>query len=287
MRTLAEALDQRVLLTDGAMARQLRALDVDVERDLFGAADCIEILNLTRAALVRSLHEAYLRAGADVVRTNSLGGSPLSLGRFGLGEHAFAVNYTAAQLACEAVDTVPGHGRRRFVLGVVRDFGWDMAPKEIETAVAAQVEGLIAGGVDGVALDIMPGAGRAPAFLRGARRAKEAMRTSAAIFLQRGHGGAEFSDHLRKLADGVIRYRHGKADDQAWLATALHQDQANLIGGGETPRETAELDRRLRTEAEDGLRPLVAWAVKPAFEEAVPPSSLSHFEEAEDKITVA
>src|SRR5262249_30938693 len=156
MRTLVDALDRRVLLMDGAIAPQLRGLDLDPERDLFGAPDCTEILALTRAACMRSLHETYLRAGADVIHPHSVGASPLALRRFGLAEHAFAINYAAAQLACAAVDAVPGHGRRRFVLGVIEDFGWKTSAEELESAVAVQVEALMAGGVDGVALKLAP-----------------------------------------------------------------------------------------------------------------------------------
>ncbi|MEX0759210.1 MAG: homocysteine S-methyltransferase family protein, partial [Tistlia sp.] len=146
MRTLIEAIDQRVLLTDGSLARQLRGAQLNVARDLNGVEDCLELLNLTRAQLVRESHRAYLRAGADVIRTNSLQASPLSLARWDLADQAFYLNYAAAELACEAVDSVPGRGRRRFVLGVVRDQGWDAAPAELEAAVAVQVEGLLAGG---------------------------------------------------------------------------------------------------------------------------------------------
>ncbi len=92
MRTLSEALDRRVLLCDGALARQLRAHDLDQARDLLGAPDGIEALSLTRARLLRDLHIAYLEAGADVVRTNTLAASPLTLQRVGLGESAFCIN---------------------------------------------------------------------------------------------------------------------------------------------------------------------------------------------------
>ena len=130
MRILHEALAQRVLLTDGALTRQLRKRPIDVERDLWGHPERLELLCLTRAGWVRSLHESYLRAGADLVRTHTLEASPLSLEAAGLADQAFYLNFAAAQIACEAVDSVPGRGRRRFVLGLVRDQGWDAPPAE-------------------------------------------------------------------------------------------------------------------------------------------------------------
>ncbi len=274
MRTLREALDHRVLLSDGSVARRIRASDLDVERDFLGApADCLAALNLTRARLLRQVHTAYLEAGADVIRTNSLEASPLSLARHGLGESAFYINYSAAEIACTAVDSVPGRGRRRFVLGVVRDQGWDVAPKIIEQAIATQVEGLLAGGADGIALDLVPGTGRTLMFLRGARLAKERVAAQAPVFLQRTGGGTEFSARMTALADGVIRYRHGVAGRATWVADAILKERVNLVGGGDTPQDTARLDGLLRGRAEDGLRPATEWRRGAAHDEAEPASS--------------
>lgn len=257
MRSLSESLERRVLLGDGAPARQLRVQKLDLKRDFFGAEGCIDVLNLTRAGLVREAHIAYLDAGADVVRTNTLDASPLSLQRFGLGDEAFCINYSAAQIASEAVDSVPGRGRRRFVLGVVRDQGWDLAPRILERAVATQAEGLLAGGVDGIALDLTPGRGRSRPFLRGAKRARARLGTATPIFLQRVAQGPEFSASLCTLADGVIHFHPGQRARRGWLDAALGAQAVNLIGGGATPAETAKLDKVLRARAEDGLRPLI------------------------------
>lgn len=273
MRTLLEALDRRVLLSDGSAARQLRAHDLDLRRDLYGAEDCVDVLNLTRSRLVRDVHVAYLEAGADVIRTNTLEASPLTLQRHGLAEDAFCINYSAAQIACEAVDSVPGRGRRRFVLGVVRDQGWDVNPAMVEDAVLVQVEGLFAGGADGVALDIVPGTGRSRMFLRGARRAKERLRASAPVFLQRVAGTVEFSDRMRTLADGIIRFRHGQAGRADWLDAEVLAQGVNLVGGGDRPEDTAALNQMLRARAEDGLRPFAPWQATAPLEETQPASS--------------
>jgi methionine synthase I (cobalamin-dependent) len=273
MRTLREALDHRVLLSDGSAQRQLRTHDLDLARDLYGAAECVDVLNLTRAPLVRDAHIAYLEAGADVIRTNTLEASPLSLHAHGLGEDAFCINYSAAQIACEAVDSVPGRGRRRFVLGMVRDQGWDVSPAEVEDAVSVQVEGLIAGGADGIALDIVPGTGRSRMFLRGAQRAKDRLRSGVPVFLQRVAGTTEFSDRMRALADGIIRFRHGQAGRPGWLDAEVLAQGVNLVGGGDTPVDTATLNRLLRARAEDGLRPLAPWQAATAHADQVQPAS--------------
>ena len=276
MRTLREALDNRVLLSDGSAQRQLRAHDLNLVRDLYGAEACIDVLSLTRAPLVRDVHIAYLEAGADVIRTNTLEASPLTLQAHGLAEDAFCINYSAAQIACEAVDSVPGRGRRRFVLGMVRDQGWDVLPALIEEAVSVQVEGQIAGGVDGVALDIVPGTGRSRMFLRGAQRAKERLHSQAPIFLQRVAGTTEFSDRIGALADGIIRFRSGQVGQTGRpnrLDTEVLAQGVNLVGGGDRPEDTAALDRLLRARAEDGLRPLAPWQAAKMTDAVQPASS--------------
>jgi hypothetical protein len=251
MRTLAEAHDREVLLADAGTEDRLRALAVDVARDLFGAEGCLAVLSLTRANLLRGLHEEQLRAGADLIRTNTIQASPLELRQFGLDDDAFAINYAAARIAATAVDAVPGGDRRRFVLGIVRDLFWDATPQEIEEATALQASAFIAGGADGVALEIATDACRGPAFLQGARRAKEEAKSVAGIFIFQNGGDAPES--LRRLADGVIRYRELATVDEAGVTDAL-RDVANLIGG-KRAEDTATLDQVLRAMAVETTRP--------------------------------
>ena len=271
MRVLCDALGHQVLLADAGTEDRLGAVAVDVARDLFGAEGCVAVLSLTRARLVRSLHEEQLRAGADLVRTNTSQASPLELRRYGLEDDAFAINLAAAQLASAAVDAVPGDGRRRFVLGVVRDLGWDASPQEIEEAVAVQASALIAGGVDGVALEVAAGTCRGPAFLNGAQRAKQEAKSAASTFVFQT--GGETPEALRKLADGVICYREVAVEDAAGFADALRA--ANLIGGSRA-EDTAPLDQILRTMAEEAARPPIAAARR-----SLDPSSLPSLSEPE------
>ncbi len=274
MRTLIDALNQRSLLADGSLARQIDSKSLDLGRDLFGAEGCLEVLNITRADRVREIHRAYLQAGADVIRTNSLGAGYLSLAPLGLGEEAFYLNYAAAEIACEAVDSLPGKGRRRFVLGVVRDQGWEAPPLEVSQSVQQQVEGLLAGGADGVVLDILPTAGRAQIFLSGAKRGRDGISSRAPIFLQNSPGATAFSPRSLQEADGLITYRHGPVSRGEWLLPAVLEQQVNLIGGGASPKETAKLDRLLRNLSEDGARPRTAWQRALPVDEVTPPSSL-------------
>src|ERR1051325_5776627 len=119
MSNFLDHLSQRVLLCDGAMGTQVQSRNLDIQRDYLGQENCTEILNKSRPDLVREIHATYFAAGADMVETNTFGGSPITLGEFGLTDEAHAINKRAAELAREAAEQFKGDGRTRFVLGSI------------------------------------------------------------------------------------------------------------------------------------------------------------------------
>ena len=113
---LLDALTTQVLLCDGGMGSRVQALTLDVEKDYWGQENCTEVLNLSRPDLVREIHRGYFAAGADMVETNTFGGSPITLGEFSLHDRAFEINKSAAGLAREAADSF-SDSRHRWVIG--------------------------------------------------------------------------------------------------------------------------------------------------------------------------
>ncbi len=103
MTHFLDYLADHVVLCDGAMGTQVQARSLDIERDFLGNENCTEILCDSRPDLVREIHRGYLDAGCDAVQTNSFGGSPITLGEFGLADRTFALNRRAAELAREAI----------------------------------------------------------------------------------------------------------------------------------------------------------------------------------------
>jgi len=276
MRSLKQALTNRVLLTDGRLDPWLTRQPLKVERDFFGAEGILPVLNLTRRHSVGEAHRAYLQAGADVIRCNSHGASPLTLGPLGLGDDAFCINYAAAEIASAAVDSLPGQGRRRFVLGVVDDEGWHAAAQDIEDAAALQSEAMIAGGADAIAFAALPeDTARRQAFLRGAERGKAALAADVPlyVFQEHGHGPGFGSGET-----GCICFFDG-SEESAFLASPiLHRRKVNLTGGGDSPAVTARLDALLRQVAEDGLRPFRGPLRPEISEDPEVPSSVGHLE---------
>jgi 5-methyltetrahydrofolate--homocysteine methyltransferase len=160
---LLELARTRTVLFDGAMGTELMALGL-------APGETPELWNVERPGLVRQVHAEYFEAGADVVSTNSFGGTPIKLGAHGLEARAFELNRAAALLAREA--SPPG----RYVAGSVGPTGKFLKPQgpcteeEFEAAFAEQVRGLEAGGVDIVLVETQYDLREALAAVRGARR---------------------------------------------------------------------------------------------------------------------
>src|SRR6516165_4366873 len=117
-RELDEILDERVLVLDGAMGTMLQQRGLTAAD--FGEAaleGCNENLVRTRPDVVVGIHRAYLEAGADVIETNSFGGTRLVLREYGLDNDAYDLNLAAARLARQAADEFSTTRKPRFVAG--------------------------------------------------------------------------------------------------------------------------------------------------------------------------
>jgi homocysteine S-methyltransferase len=144
LKPFLDALDERVLVGDGAMGTMLYAKGIFINR-------CFESLNLTQPALVADVHREYLRAGADVVETNTFGANRMKLRSFGLGDQVREINLAGARLAREAVKA---SGREAYVAGAIGPLGVRIEPwgkTGVDEAAAMfrdQAQALVDGGVD-------------------------------------------------------------------------------------------------------------------------------------------
>jgi 5-methyltetrahydrofolate--homocysteine methyltransferase len=118
VKALLTALQNRVLVLDGAMGTAIQDLNL-VAKD-FGGVDlegCNENLVLSQPNLILAIHEAYLEVGADVVETNTFGGTPLVLAEYGLESKAYEINKKAAEIARQAAEKFSTLSKPRFVAG--------------------------------------------------------------------------------------------------------------------------------------------------------------------------
>src|SRR5712672_1731001 len=178
MTHLLDYIADHVILCDGAIGTQVQARNLDIERDFAGHENCTDILCESRPDLVLEIHRDYLAAGCDALQTNSFGASPITLGEFGIADKAYELNRRAAELAREAVAEFARDGRTRFVLGSVGpgtrlpSLG-HIAYQDLEDALAIQCAGLVAGGVDAIAIETCQDPLQIKAAVNGAKRARE------------------------------------------------------------------------------------------------------------------
>src|SRR5262252_5186677 len=95
MQEFLKALDDRVLVCDGAMGTMLYAKGVFINKSF-------DALNVTQPDLVAEVHQEYVRAGADIVETNTFGANRIKLGSFGLADRLHAINEQGAKIARHA-----------------------------------------------------------------------------------------------------------------------------------------------------------------------------------------
>ncbi|MDX6379582.1 MAG: methionine synthase / methylenetetrahydrofolate reductase [Rubrobacteraceae bacterium] len=146
---IREKLVGRLLIGDGAIGTLLA--DRGVDQPYYKA-------NLTHAQIVRDVHEEYLRAGAQVIETNTFLANRLKLADYNLEEKTREINVEGARLACEAVNVLPT-GEDAFVLGSVGPLGRPLAPigpilpDEAKDLFTEQAEALLEGGADVLLLE--------------------------------------------------------------------------------------------------------------------------------------
>lgn len=166
-RTLRDLVDDgRVHVIDGAMGTVLynRGQFVNV---------CYDELNMKEPDLIASVHEDYVRNGAEIIETNTFGANPVKLSSFGLDERTEAINAAAAKLARGAANG------EALVLGAIGPLGIRIEPfgptarDEAVDYFTRQAAGLIDGGVDGFILETFSDIDELYAAYRAVRKASD------------------------------------------------------------------------------------------------------------------
>ena len=141
MKPFLAALDERVLVCDGAMGTMLYAKGVFINR-------CFDSLNVMSADTVTEIHQDYVRAGADVLETNTFGANRIKLRSFGLGDKVREINVEGARIAKKAARDQAYVAGAMGPLGVRIEPWGKMGTDEAEAYFREQAEALVEGGVD-------------------------------------------------------------------------------------------------------------------------------------------
>jgi len=192
-----DRLSRRVLVADGAMGTMLYSRGVFINRSF-------DELNVVQPDLVRQIHQEYVKAGAEILETNTFGGNRPRLAAFGIAEKVKDINRAAVRLAREAAGGGP------FVAGAVGPLGVRIEPlgptsfAEARAAFREQIESLVEAGVDLLILETF--------------------------------------GNLDELREAVLAARDVAGSGLAVVAQVTIDDYGNLPGGAGTETFTRALD---------------------------------------------
>ncbi len=153
--SLIAALDSRILVLDGAMGTAIQ--DKKLTAKDFGGDQydgCNEYLVVTRPDVIGEIYANYLKAGCDIIETNTFGATPLVLDEYGLGKRAAEINHLAAKIARSEADKATTKEKPRYVAGSIGPTTKAMSVTggvtfdELTNHFYVQAKALVEGGVD-------------------------------------------------------------------------------------------------------------------------------------------
>jgi 5-methyltetrahydrofolate--homocysteine methyltransferase len=173
--TINQLVKNRILILDGAMGtviQQYGLTETDFREPLFSESTIPlkgnnDVLCLTRPDVISDIHERYLKAGADIITTNTFNAQRISQADYHLEEFVYQMNLQGAKLARQAADCYSTTDHQRFVAGSVgptnktcsmspdvsdpakRDLTYD----QLFDAYTEQIRGLIEGGIDTILIE--------------------------------------------------------------------------------------------------------------------------------------
>ena len=111
METIQKELEKRVLVIDGAMGTMIQQYKLeekdyrgkrfaDWPTDLKGNND---LLSITQPQIIKAIHKEYLKAGADIIETNTFSGTSVAMADYGMEALVYELNYESAKIAKEAI----------------------------------------------------------------------------------------------------------------------------------------------------------------------------------------
>ena len=159
-----ETLTQRVWVADGAMGTMLYSKGVFVNR-------CYDELNLSLPALVRDVHQEYVRAGAELIETNTFGANRKRLAPFGFADKVRLINRAGVRIAREAARDQAFVGAAIGPLGVRLEPLGSITIDEARSIFREQIEALVEAGVDCLMLETFRDLNEVRAAVEAAREA--------------------------------------------------------------------------------------------------------------------
>ncbi|MBQ3752748.1 MAG: methionine synthase [Prevotella sp.] len=174
MRLIQDIIKERILVLDGAMGTMIQTYNLQ-EEDFRGKFRLFsgqmrgnnDVLCLTRPDVILDIHRRYLRAGADIIETNTFSAQRISEADYGMASHAREMALAGARLARQAADEFSTPEKPRFVAGSVGPTNKtcsmspdvsnparrDLTYTQLFEAYVEQMDALIEGGVDALLIE--------------------------------------------------------------------------------------------------------------------------------------
>ena len=173
--TLRDNIKDRILILDGAMGTMIQGYNL-TEMDFRGNLELLQmlnyqgnndILNLTRPDIIEDIHRRYLKAGADIISTNTFSAQRISQADYHMEDFSYDIALQGAKLARKCADEYSTTNKPRFVAGSIgptnktcsmspdvsdpakRDLTYDT----LFNAYSEQVEAMIKGGIDAILIE--------------------------------------------------------------------------------------------------------------------------------------
>ncbi|MHC2994397.1 MAG: homocysteine S-methyltransferase family protein [Candidatus Atribacteria bacterium] len=118
---IKKQLDKRPLLIDGAMGTMLQKYGLK-------SGECSEEWNISHPQVVQNIHQEYVKAGADIILTNTFGANRIKLSNFGRENDALKLNESAVNIAKDAINRERSLKKRIFIAGSVGPTGKILEP---------------------------------------------------------------------------------------------------------------------------------------------------------------
>ncbi|MGN7252977.1 methionine synthase [Arthrobacter sp. SAFR-014] len=187
---LLDAVNQRVVIADGAMGTMLQDRELSLETDFQGLEGCNEILNDTRPDVIGDIHDAYFAVGIDAVETNTFGANWSNLSDYGIDDRIEELARKGAKIARERAEAAEKtDGRMRWVLGSMGpgtklpSLG-HISYDYLKQTFALQAEGLIDGGADAFLIETSQDLLQTKAAVNGCKQAIVARGIRLPIFVE-------------------------------------------------------------------------------------------------------
>jgi 5-methyltetrahydrofolate--homocysteine methyltransferase len=233
-QTLLEAIQERVLLGDGAMGTQLQYAGLE-------PGGCGEAWNIDYPERLLKIQKAYVDAGSDCLITNTFGGCRIMLERHDRADQVRAINQAGVELARQAFGDRPG-----FVLGDIGPFGGLMEPygdipePRVRDSFAEQAEALVSAGVDAIIIETQTAFEELRIGIEAAKKAGapcvigsmayDVTRDRSKLRTMMGISPEQGAAFMRDAGADIAALNCGTRVDVGWAARAvkLYQDVCDL-----------------------------------------------------------